>query len=198
MIAGRQFSIGSLHFCTSAVHKHWKLLFQAICSVCIESKPGKQKKCFSSEQRTDFFALQNNKDNDPHKQNLGKLHCESESEVAQSCPTLCNPVDCSPPRSSIHGILQTRILEWVVISFHRPRDWTQVSCIASRHFNLWATREVERVGQLHSSPFKIILGIGREVGGGFRMGNTCTPMADSCWCMAKPIQYCKVISLQLK
>ena len=41
-------------------------------------------------------------------------------------------------------------------------------------------------------------GIGREVGGGFRMGNTCTPMVDSCWCMAKPIQYCKVISLQLK
>ena len=33
-------------------------------------------------------------------------------------------------------------------------------------------------------------GMGREVGGGFRMGNTCTPVADSCWCMAKPIQYC--------
>ena len=41
-------------------------------------------------------------------------------------------------------------------------------------------------------------GIGREVGGGFRMGNMCTPMMDSCCCMAKPIQYCKVISLQLK
>ena len=41
-------------------------------------------------------------------------------------------------------------------------------------------------------------GVGREVGGGFRMGNTCTPMADSCQCIAKPIQYCKVISLQLK
>ena len=35
-------------------------------------------------------------------------------------------------------------------------------------------------------------GMGREVGGGFRMGKTCTPMADACWCMAKPIQYCKV------
>ena len=34
--------------------------------------------------------------------------------------------------------------------------------------------------------------MGREVGGGFRMGNTCTPVADACWCMAKPIQYCKV------
>ena len=41
-------------------------------------------------------------------------------------------------------------------------------------------------------------GMGREVGGGFRIGNTCTPVVDSCWCMAKPIQYCKVVSLQLK
>ena len=37
--------------------------------------------------------------------------------VAQSCPTLCNPVDCSPPGFSVHGILQARILEWVAISF---------------------------------------------------------------------------------
>ena len=41
------------------------------------------------------------------------------SEVAQSCPTLCDPVDCSPPGSSIHGILQARIVEWVAISFSR-------------------------------------------------------------------------------
>jgi len=41
-------------------------------------------------------------------------------------------------------------------------------------------------------------GMGREEGGGSRMGNTRTPMADSCQCMAKPLQYCKVISLQLK
>ena len=70
---------------------------------------------------------------------------ESESEVAQLCPTLCNPVDCSPPDFSVHGILQARILEWVAVSFSRgssqPRDRTQVSCIAGRRFNLWATRE---------------------------------------------------------
>ena len=42
---------------------------------------------------------------------------EQVSEVAQSCPTLCDPVDCSPPGSSVHGILQARILEWVAISF---------------------------------------------------------------------------------
>ena len=65
--------------------------------------------------------------------------------VAQSCPTLCDPVYCSPPGSSVHGILQARILEWVAISFSRgssqTRDWTQVSRIAGRRFNLWATRE---------------------------------------------------------
>ena len=44
---------------------------------------------------------------------------ESESEVAQLCPTLCYPVDCSPPGSSIHGIFQARVLKWVAISFSR-------------------------------------------------------------------------------
>ena len=50
--------------------------------------------------------------------------------VAQSCPTLCDPMEYSPPGSSVHGILQPRTLEWVAISFSRgssqPRDWTQV------------------------------------------------------------------------
>ena len=66
-------------------------------------------------------------------------------EVAQSCQTFCVPVDCSPPGSSVHGILQARILEWVAISFSRgssqPRDRTWVSCIAGRCFILWTTRE---------------------------------------------------------
>ena len=67
------------------------------------------------------------------------------SEIAQSCQTLCDPMDCSLPGSSLHGILQARVLEWVAFSFSRgssqPRDRTQVSCIPGRHFNLWATRE---------------------------------------------------------
>ena len=58
---------------------------------------------------------------------------ESESEVAQSCPTLCDPMDCSLPGSSLHGILQARVLEWVAISSSRgssqPRDQTRVSHI---------------------------------------------------------------------
>ena len=67
------------------------------------------------------------------------------SEVAQSCRTLCDPMDWSLSGSSIHGILQARILEWVAVSFSRgyswPRDRTQLSHIAGTHFNLWATRE---------------------------------------------------------
>ena len=55
------------------------------------------------------------------------------------------PVDCSPPSSSVHGILQARVLQWVAISFSTgsswPRDQTQVSHIAGRHFNLCTTRE---------------------------------------------------------
>ena len=58
--------------------------------------------------------------------------------VAQSCPTLCNPVDCSQPGSSVHGSFPLRILEWVTISFSRgssrPRDRTCVSCLADRLF----------------------------------------------------------------
>ena len=55
--------------------------------------------------------------------------------VAKSCPTLCNPMDCSQPGSSVHGILQARILAWVAFSFSRgssrPRDRTRMSCVSS-------------------------------------------------------------------
>ena len=57
----------------------------------------------------------------------------------------CDPMDCSLTGSSVHGIYQARILEWIAISFSRgssrPRNWNQVSCIASRFFTNWAMRE---------------------------------------------------------
>ena len=69
------------------------------------------------------------------------------SEVAQSCLSLCDPMDYSLPGFSVHGISQARILEWVAISFSRgssqPRDRIQVSCIAGRCFTLWATMEAK-------------------------------------------------------
>ena len=68
-----------------------------------------------------------------------------ERKVALSCLTLCDPMDCSLPGSSVHGIFQARILEWIAISFSRgsswPRDRTQVSRIVERCFTVWATRE---------------------------------------------------------
>ena len=72
---------------------------------------------------------------------------ESESEITQSCLTLCDPMDCSLPGSSVRGILQARILQWVAISFSRrssqPRDRSWVSRIAGRCFTIWATREAQ-------------------------------------------------------
>ena len=76
---------------------------------------------------------------------LVALKSESESEVAQLCPTLCNPMDSTLPHSSVHGIFQARVLEWGTISFSRgsswSRDWTRVSCTAGRCFTIRATRE---------------------------------------------------------
>ena len=61
-----------------------------------------------------------------------------EDHVTQWCLTLCDPMDCSLPGSSIHGVFQARILEWVAMSFSRgfswPMDWTCVSCSAGRFF----------------------------------------------------------------
>ena len=63
--------------------------------------------------------------------------------AAQSCPTLCDPADCSLPGFSVHGILQARILGWIAIPFSRgtsqPRNRTLVSCITGRFFTVWAT-----------------------------------------------------------
>ena len=65
----------------------------------------------------------------------------------QSCLTLCDPMDCSPPGSSVHGILQARILEWAAISSSRrsswPRKWTHISCLLHCRQILyhWAMRE---------------------------------------------------------
>ena len=65
--------------------------------------------------------------------------------VAQSCPTLYNLMDCSLPASSVHGILQTRLLERVAIPFSREssclRGWTQISFIAGGFFTIWATSQ---------------------------------------------------------
>ena len=92
------------------------------------------------------------------------IHSESvfmtfENEVTRSCSTLCNPMDCSPLGSFVHGIFQARILEWIAISFSRgssqPRDLTQICCIAGRLFTIWATREPMLIWNLKNNLFSI-------------------------------------------
>ena len=72
-----------------------------------------------------------------------------EEKVVQSCLTLWDPMNCSRQGSSVRGILQARMLEWVAIPFSRgsswPRNWTWVSCIAGKFFTIWATREANNI-----------------------------------------------------
>ena len=74
---------------------------------------------------------------------------ESESEVAQSCPTLGDPMDCNLSGSSVRGIFQAIALEWIAISFSsgssQPSNWTQVSRFVDRRLTVWATREIHMV-----------------------------------------------------
>ena len=88
------------------------------------------------------------------------------SEVAQLCRTLPNPMDFSLQGSSVHGIFQARVLEWVAISFSKGsswlRDWTWVSHIAGRSFTIWATKEAQpvilvRIKTLNGSILKYVL-----------------------------------------
>ena len=86
----------------------------------------------------------------PHKCQINVFLCAC--YVASVGLTLCDPVDCNPQGSSVHRILQARILEWVAIPCSRrsspPRDWNFVACVscfAGRYFNNWAFREVQIV-----------------------------------------------------
>ena len=129
--------------------KSWKMMLRKCCTQ-YAIKFGK----LSSGHRTGKgqFSFQFQRNAMPkNAQTPTQLHSshtlvrKKESEVAQLCPTICDPMDCSLPGSSLHGILQARVLEWVAISFSRgssqPRDRIWVSCIPGRGFNLWATRE---------------------------------------------------------
>ena len=76
--------------------------------------------------------------------------------VAQSCPTLCDLMDCSPPGSSDHGDSPGKILEWVAMPSSRgspqPRHWTQVCCAAGRFFTDWASSGASAAWRAWSSP----------------------------------------------
>ena len=88
--------------------------------------------------------------------------------VTLLCLTLCDLVDCYLLGSSVHGILQARILEWVVILFSRgtswPRDQTQDSCIVGRFFIIWATRG-NRVALTGNSEERSVQALEKEIPG---------------------------------
>ena len=83
-----------------------------------------------------IFIQRKINDSSLDKLSLMVILSKVKSEVVQSCPALCDPMDCSLPRSSIHGIFQAAVLERAAISFSRgsswPRDWTWVSRTVGR------------------------------------------------------------------
>ena len=112
------------------------------------------------------------------------------NEVAQSCPTLCNSMDYSLPGSSLHGILQARVLEWVAIAFSRgssrPRDRTWVSHIPGRCFNLWATRKPIFMQKFHYNTMKTGTsrrGLLRSILASLvaQQSRICPPMHETSW-----------------
>ena len=78
------------------------------------------------------------------------------AKYLQLSPTLCNPMDCSSPGFSVHGILQARIQEWVAISFSKesswPRDWIRVSCSSPLQRDFLPLSHQESVGSLWENP----------------------------------------------
>ena len=92
-----------------------------------------------------------------HRRVAGNLTQKQGCFVAKSCPTFCDPMDCSPPGSSLHGISQARILEWVAISFcrgsSRPRDQTHVFCISR-----WISTSEPSLGSPEAGYLMLLLG----------------------------------------
>ena len=102
---------------TERLHFHFSLS-------CIGEENGNPLQCSCLENRRDtgaWYPLSSPSPPAPNpSQHQSLFQCtkvKSESEVTQSCPTLCNPTDCSPPGSSTHGIFQARVLEWGAIAF---------------------------------------------------------------------------------
>ena len=139
-----------------------------------------------------------------------KYWCACGLSCCQSCPTLL--WSHGPPGSTVHGIPHA-VTSWTAaqqaslcftISWSLLKLMAIESVMLSNHLVLCCPLLLFAVYAnyvnlfvYYSTGLEVGLlthrdGTGREEGGGFRMGNTCIPVADSCWCMAKPIPYCKV------
>ena len=122
--------------------KHKTLLFRASLPLCkkenVGTPPHREKCCPEWSHLAQIKLLE---------QCLQPSKCARNIHAcAQSCPTLWDPMNCNLPGFSVCGILQARILEWVVMpSFKgssQPRDWTRSPALTGTFFTVWATREV--------------------------------------------------------
>ena len=104
--------------------------------------------------------------------------------VTQSCLTLCDPMDCNPPGSSVHGILQARILEWVAIPF--SRDQTQVSDITGRFSTEGATREAPKGHLLTASCWWVEIWLHHKNAGGHKPSVDKTTCPLMCYVPVRP------------
>ena len=121
---------------------------------------------YTSESQVSFLQIQSPTPIDSGSVGLGWGIGTSDFNkwLSQSCLTLFNPVDCSPSGSSVHGLLQLRILEWVAILFYRgssqPTDQIQVSPVAGTFFTIWVIRgALVNVTQLILNPVDQRMGI---------------------------------------
>ena len=120
------------------------------------------------------------------------MKVKSESEDAQSCPTLSDPMDCSPPGSSVHGIFQARVLEWGAIAF--SAKLMLLYKIDSQCEFCVCLRELKQGLCVNLDGWEWE-GDRRGVQEG---GDIYTPMADSCLCLTENNKILKAIILQLK
>ena len=83
-----------------------------------------------------------------------KINKQMHAKSLQSCLTLCDPMDCSPPVPSVHGILQARILEWVAMAsfrgYFQPRDWTHISCVSCIAGGFFTTEPLGKPDRSHT------------------------------------------------
>ena len=129
-------------------HPPWPGIIVTTCmSHLLIGGPGKEEELTSYHQPEEFGKDQ--------QEITVHMVYQVKALVTQSCSILHDPMNFSLPGSSIYGFLQARILEWVAISFSRgssqPRVRTEVSCIASRFFIIWATREALHLNNLPES-----------------------------------------------
>ena len=119
------------------------------------------------------------------------MKAKSESEVAQSCLTIHDPMDCSLPGSSVHGIFQAKVLEWGATAFStRGLEW---GAIAFSPEDEWINRH------MRSLEYYSLGGMGVGEGREAREGRAvCIIMADLHGCMAEITQHCKNFKVYLK